>query len=115
MYKVIGYWSAPARAEDIEAFEEEYMNVHVPVATKVPGLLKVVTTRIDSGYGGGEPAHYRVAELVFADKASLEAGLASPEYATVGKHGGQLVERFGVQITGELGEEVTTQSESGKS
>lgn len=114
MYKVIGYWSAPARAEDIDAFEDEYMNVHVPIATKIPGLLQLLTTRVDSAYGGGTPAHYRIAELVFADKESQEAGLASPEYVAVSTHGGQLVERFGVQITGEIGEVVSTPTESGK-
>lgn len=108
MYKVIGYWSAPARAEDIDAFEQEYVNDHVPVATKVPGLQRVVTTRIDSGYGGGAGEHYRVAELIFADKAALEAGLSSPEYKEVSTHGGYLVEKYGVTITGELGEVVDT-------
>lgn len=108
MYKVVGYWSAPERAEDIDAFEDEYMNEHVPVATKVPGLLRLVTTKVDSAYGGGEPEHYRIAELVFADKESLEQALASPEYKAVSTHGGQLVEKYGVRITGELGEEVDT-------
>lgn len=106
MYKVIGYWSAPARAEDIDEFEREYVNDHVPVATKVPGLQRVVTTRVDGGYGGGEGAHYRVAELIFADKEALETGLASPEYQAVSTHGGYLVEKYGVTISGELGEVV---------
>jgi uncharacterized protein (TIGR02118 family) len=113
MYKVVGYWSAPARAEDIEAFEDEYVNVHVPVATKIPGLQRLVTTRVDSAYGGGEPEHYRIAELIFADKESLEKGLASPEYSDVSTHGGQLVEKYGVKITGELGEETETPTANG--
>lgn len=112
MYKVIGYWSAPERAEDIDAFEDEYMNGHVPVATKIPGLKRLVTTRVDSAYGGGEPEHYRIAELIFDSKEALEAGLASPEYADVSADGGRLVEKYGVKITGELGEEVDTPTAS---
>lgn len=107
MYKVVGYWSAPARAEDIDAFEDDYINNHCPIATKVPGIRRIVTTRVDGGYGGGQPEHYRIAELIFDSQEALEAGLASPEYAAVSNDGGRLVETYGVKITGELGQEVT--------
>lgn len=107
MYKVIGYWSAPANAEDIPAFEEDYLNNHCPLAAKVPGIRRIVLTRTDSAYGGGDAAHYRVAELIFDSKQALETGLASPEYKAVSTDGGRLVEKYGVGITGEVGEEVT--------
>jgi uncharacterized protein (TIGR02118 family) len=113
MYKIYGYWSAPERAEEVDAFEDEYVNVHVPIAAKVPGLRRLITTRSDCAHGGGAAHHYRVAELVFDSREAMEAGLASPEYQAVGSHGAGLVEKYGVTITADEGEEISTSTVDG--
>ena len=63
------------RPTDPAAFEAAYRERHVPLAQAVPGLqrLTVSTPR------GGDDAPYLVAELWFADRDTLRAGLASPE------------------------------------
>lgn len=63
------------RPTDAAAFEAAYRERHVPLAQAVPGLqrLTVSTPR------GADDAPYLVAELWFADRDALKAGLASPE------------------------------------
>jgi hypothetical protein len=79
MYKLYSYWSAP-KAEDVEATNE--------------------------GFEGGGSIHYRIAEMVFPDKAAFQAATESDEWATLHACSGTMIERFGVSLTVEAGEEV---------
>jgi uncharacterized protein (TIGR02118 family) len=106
MYKLFAYWSAP-KAEDVEAFEEYYLSTHVPKASAVPHLERIVTTRTSDGFEGGETPHYRVAEMVFASRAAMDKSAESPEWTTMRECSGAIIERFGVDLTVEMGEEVT--------
>jgi uncharacterized protein (TIGR02118 family) len=105
MYKLYSYWSAP-RPEDVEAFEEYYASTHRPKAEVVPGLRKLVLTRTNEGFEGNEAMHYRIAELAWDDKAAFEECAASPEWTTLRECSGTMIERFGVSLTVEAGEEV---------
>jgi uncharacterized protein (TIGR02118 family) len=105
MYKLYSYWSAP-RAEDLEAFEEYYASTHCPKAEVVPHLARLVTSRTNEGFEGGEPIHYRIAEMVFPDKAALEACTTSEQWKTLRECSATMIERFGVTLTVEAGEEV---------
>lgn len=105
MYKIYSYWSAP-KAEDAEAFEEYYLSTHCPKAEVVPELERLVLTKTTDGFEGGEPLHYRIAELAFADKEALARCEASPEWTTLRECSGAMIERFGVSLTVEAGEEV---------
>jgi uncharacterized protein (TIGR02118 family) len=104
MYKLFAYWSAP-KPEDVDAFEEYYASTHVPRAAAVPELERIVTTRMTEGFEGAAPLHYRIAEMVWADKAALERSAQSPEWAEMRQCSGDIIERFGVTLTVELGEE----------
>jgi uncharacterized protein (TIGR02118 family) len=103
--KVIGYWTGPADADDAAAFEDAYLSEHVPTASRLPGLQRIVTTRICSGYHGGEPLHYRVTELFFEDEDALQRSFETPEYAELGRQTGAMIERFGASVEAEVGEE----------
>lgn len=113
MLKLIGYWSAPPNPEDIPKFEDAYLNRHCPKAAKIPGLRKLVTTRVDEGLEGSEVSHYRVAELMFDSKQALEEAEATPEFQAMRQDGGALCEEFGVTVAGETGEEVEHQLTGG--
>jgi uncharacterized protein (TIGR02118 family) len=104
MYKLFAYWSAP-KAEDIEAFEQYYADTHVPRASAVPELKRIVTTRCTDGFEGGEPLHYRIAEMVFDDEAAMGRSAGSAEWAEMRQCSGDIIERFGVTLTVEMGEE----------
>ena len=105
MYKLYSYWSAP-KPEDVEAFEEYYLSTHCPKAEAVPHLERLVTTRTTDGFEGGEPIHYRIAEMVFADSEALARCEESSEWTTLRECSGTMIERFGVTLTVEAGEEV---------
>jgi uncharacterized protein (TIGR02118 family) len=104
MYKLFAYWSAP-KPEDVEAFEEYYASTHVPRAAAVPELERIVTTKMTDGFEGGEPLHYRIAEMVFADKEAMGRSAESPEWAQMRQCSGDIIERFGVTLTVEMGDE----------
>lgn len=104
-YKIYAYWSAP-RAEDVEAFEEYYLTTHVPRAAAVPHLERIITTRTADGFEGGETPHYRVAEMVFADRDALAKSSESPQWAEMRQCSGAIIERFDVSLTVEMGDEV---------
>jgi uncharacterized protein (TIGR02118 family) len=108
MYKLYAYWSAP-RSEDVDAFEEYYAHTHVPRAAAVPNLERIVTTRTSDGFEGGDTPHYRVAEMVFASREAMDASATSPEWAEMRQCSGDIIERFGVSLTVEMGEEVIGQ------
>jgi uncharacterized protein (TIGR02118 family) len=105
MYKLYSYWSAP-RPEDVEAFEDYYASTHCPKAEVVPNLERLVTSRTDEGFEGGEPIHYRIAEMVFPDKAALEECTTSEQWKALRECSGTMIERFGVSLTVEAGQEV---------
>lgn len=104
MYKLYAFWTAPS-AEDADAFEEHYTGVHAPLARAVPHLKKLVTTRTADGLEGGEPAYYRVAEMVFESKEALEESTHSPQWQQVRADAGKMIERFGVGMTVAVGHE----------
>src|ERR1700722_19591013 len=62
--------------EDPAAFDEHYLGVHVPLVEQIPGLL-----RNETGRFAGKSPFYRAAELDFADRDAMTAGLGSPEGA----------------------------------
>ena len=67
----------PSQA-DQEQFESRFLAEHVPLARKLPGLVKIESARIKTGPETPSPAAF-MAELYFKDKDSLKAALKSPE------------------------------------
>jgi uncharacterized protein (TIGR02118 family) len=104
MYKLFAYWSAP-KPEDVEEFERYYAETHCPRAAAVPHLERLVTSRTTDGFEGNEPIHYRIAEMVFADRGAMAKSAESPQWAEMRECSGSIIERFGVSLTVEAGEE----------
>ena len=64
--------------KDIDAFEKQYTEVHVPMAVeKLAGKTKIVVTKVSKCLQSPFPIH-RIAEIHFPSMAALEACLASP-------------------------------------
>jgi uncharacterized protein (TIGR02118 family) len=104
-YKLYAYWSAP-KPEDVDAFEQYYLETHVPRAAAVPNLERIVTTRTADGFEGNPTEHYRVAEMVFASPEAMAESAQSDEWRTMRECSGDIIERFGVSLTVEAGVEV---------
>jgi len=102
MYKLVACWSAP-RPEDVEAFEKHYLEVHAPLAQRVPHLQRIVLTRTDGGLEGSPPAFHRVAEMMFASPQDLERSSHSAEWKALRADAGEMVSRFGVSLSVGIG------------
>jgi uncharacterized protein (TIGR02118 family) len=76
--------------DDPAAFDEHYLGVHMPLAHKIPGLDRAETTRFVAALDGGEQTYYRMAELYFADQATMDAAFGSPEGGATAQDYGQI-------------------------
>jgi uncharacterized protein (TIGR02118 family) len=65
--------------EDPAAFEKHYLETHVPLAQKLPGLRKYEISRAPIVTFGGATDIYLIATLLFDDMAAIQACFASPE------------------------------------
>lgn len=104
MYKIVAYWTRP-KDSDIEAFEKEYWDVHVPLAAKSPEMKDLLLTRIDGGLEGSPAPFYRVAELTWENAKAFERCAASKEWTALREDAGRLIEQFGVELVAGLGTE----------
>ena len=63
---------------DVEKFEDDYMNKHIPMATEnIQGMSKFILTRVVATADGSKPPFYRIAELHFPSMEALQATAAS--------------------------------------
>jgi uncharacterized protein (TIGR02118 family) len=81
MVKFIALYKKP---NDIKAFEDHYFDVHMPLASKIPGLKKIELSRI-TGTPMGESDYHLMAELYFENMEACKAGMSSPEGRASGK------------------------------
>jgi uncharacterized protein (TIGR02118 family) len=63
---------------DPEGFKAYYVNTHIPLARKLPGLLALRYSFGVQGVGGNAP-YFCVFEAEFRDGAALGAAMGSPE------------------------------------
>lgn len=83
--KLVVMYPHPA---DPDAFDQHYLGVHIPLVQAIPGLLHAESGRFEGALDGGEHSWYRIAELYFADRSSMDAAFASPEgQATAADYG----------------------------
>ena len=81
MIKLIALYKKPA---DVEAFEEHYANVHLPLIEKLPGLRKTELSRI-TGAPRGEAPFYLMVEMYFDDMDAYSRAMASEENKAAGR------------------------------
>jgi uncharacterized protein (TIGR02118 family) len=75
MIKLVAMYKKP---EDAKAFDDHYFNVHMPLASKMPGLRKAEISKM-VGAPMGESEYYMIAELYFNNMEALQAAMSSPE------------------------------------
>jgi uncharacterized protein (TIGR02118 family) len=79
MIKCIVLYNFPP---DQEEFEDHYFDVHLPLSSKLPGLRRREFAKFTDGPGAQPPAYYRIAELYFDDRSSMQRAFASEEGRT---------------------------------
>jgi uncharacterized protein (TIGR02118 family) len=63
---------------DPERFKAYYLDTHIPLARKMPGLL-VLRYSFDVQGVGGDAPYFCIFEAEFADGAAMGAAMGSPE------------------------------------
>ena len=75
MVRFLVLWKEPL---DREAFERHYRDVHIPLAKKLPGLIRYAVSREPRPVRGDE-RYYIVAQLEWESLAELQRAFSSPE------------------------------------
>jgi uncharacterized protein (TIGR02118 family) len=77
MAKMVVIYSMP---KDIEAFDKHYFEVHIPLAKKLPGLIKYEISKgpVIPVVPGG-PAIYLIGTLYFESLEAIKKAFATPE------------------------------------
>ncbi|HRF00109.1 MAG TPA: EthD family reductase [Pirellulaceae bacterium] len=64
---------------DPDAFDRYYRDVHLPIARRMKGLQGWTIGKCTSVVPGEKPPYYLIVGLYAADRAAMDAILASPE------------------------------------
>jgi uncharacterized protein (TIGR02118 family) len=65
--------------KDPAAFDAHYFNVHIPLAKRLPGLLKYEVGRRPIVTPAGDPEPYLIGTLYFENMSAMRAAFATPE------------------------------------
>jgi uncharacterized protein (TIGR02118 family) len=70
--------------KDPKAFDKHYLETHIPLAKKLPGLRKYTVSKGAIGTPAGPSGLHLVATLTFDSLGDIQAGLASPQGQAAG-------------------------------
>lgn len=76
MIKAIVLYGHPT---DPGGFESYYHQVHMPLAAKMPNLLRYETAVVLPNPDGSKPAYYRIFAGWYDSLETMQASMASPE------------------------------------
>lgn len=82
MVKLVAVYRKP---EDAAAFDKHYFESHLPLARKMPGLIKCEIERVTGSPVPGTEMPYLAAHMYFKDAEARMAALNSPEGKAAGK------------------------------
>lgn len=85
MHRLTIQYESPA---DVELFDAEYFETHVPMCWSLPGLRSASFSKPQTLASGESP--YLVAELDFDDAQALTEALGSPEMSALARHAATL-------------------------
>lgn len=75
MHYMVGLYGAPA---DADHFRRHYLTTHLPLAAKLPGLVRMHHSFAVETLGPGE-TYFCIWTGAFPDEATASAAMASPE------------------------------------
>lgn len=81
MVKLTALYKHPA---DMDAFEQHYAQVHVPLVESIPGVRKTEWTRFLAAPGGAAP-YYMMYELYFDSLETYQVAMQSAENIAAGQ------------------------------
>lgn len=83
------------RAEAVtpEQFVSHWREVHIPLVTQLPGILRYTISPLPESPDGREVPFDGMAELYFESRETLDAALASPATAATARDARNFIER----------------------
>jgi uncharacterized protein (TIGR02118 family) len=82
---LLAMFKRPEEGEDaLEEFMRRYLDEHMPLIEKVPGLRSSVVEKVAQRFAGDDLVI--VTRMEFDDSAALEAGMASDEMRVAGRN-----------------------------
>jgi len=81
MVKLIALYKKPA---NVDAFEQHYAQVHIPLVEKIPGIRKTEWTRFLASPQGEAP-YYMMYEMYFDSMESYQTAMKSEENKIAGQ------------------------------
>jgi uncharacterized protein (TIGR02118 family) len=80
--KLIALYKKPS---DVEVFEKQYFETHIPLVAKIPGLIRTEVSKL-APMPGQETEYYMMAEMYFESMDKLNEGMGSPEGKAAAKN-----------------------------
>lgn len=97
MVKLIAYYRNP---EDKPEFDKKYFQEHLPLAEKMPGLLKMEVSRLKDI--AGISGFYLQADMYFENIDALNKAMSSDEGKAAGKNIMSFAKDYTVMTIGEI-------------
>lgn len=88
--------------EDQKAFDEHYFQTHLPLAGKMPGLVKVEVTKFTGTPLGTKSPYYLQADMYFENEKALDEAMKSPEGKAAAKDVMSFAGKLVTMIVGEV-------------
>lgn len=99
MVKLTALYRQP---QDVPEFEKRYFEGHIPLAEKMPGLLKVEVTKFTGTPMGDQSPYYLQADLYFESSETLQSSMRSPEGRAAAKDVMSFAGNLVTMIVGEV-------------
>jgi uncharacterized protein (TIGR02118 family) len=81
MVKLVALYKKPA---NVDAFEQHYAHIHIPLVEKIPGIRKTEWTRFLASPQGEAP-YYMMYEMYFDDMEAYKVAMRSEENRIAGQ------------------------------
>jgi uncharacterized protein (TIGR02118 family) len=101
--------------DDVTAFDDAYLNTHLPLVAQWPGLLRSEVARVTRMLSG-QPQHL-LAEMYFADADALRSAMRSPQWAAAGENlasfgGVEIAMMFTAEVLDDAGAPIEAQQDN---
>ena len=78
MIRVLALHNTPI---ELSSYDDYYVNVHMPLVQRIPGVRNIRYGRVIRAADGGPPPYFLISDVYFDDEAALQTALESPEMA----------------------------------
>jgi len=78
MIRVLALHNTPI---DLSSYDDYYVNVHMPLVRRIPGVTNIRYGRVIRAADGGPAPYFLISDVYFEDEAALQVAIESPEMA----------------------------------